>query len=76
MEAEGCDGNQRLPVDWSMVVVADAGESRAHRTAVGRSLDEYAGNDAFDAYAAILLDTDLGTQLHPAHGYRGTRAEG
>jgi N-acyl-D-amino-acid deacylase len=62
IEVVGADGMHKVPVDWSVVVVSDVGI--APRTDwIGLSLAKIAertGRPAFDCYADLIVESDLG----------------
>ena len=63
IEETGSDGSHGVPVDWDTVVVSGVRQP-ALSPYVGRSIAAIAaegGRAAFDVYAGILLDDELGT---------------
>jgi N-acyl-D-amino-acid deacylase len=61
LEVVGADGMHKVPVDWGVVVVSDAGVS-PYGDWVGLSLGQIAertGRPAFECFADLVLESDL-----------------
>jgi N-acyl-D-amino-acid deacylase len=61
LEVVGADGMHRVPVDWGVVVVSDAGPSH-YGDWLGLSLAQVAertGRSAFECFADLVLKSDL-----------------
>jgi N-acyl-D-amino-acid deacylase len=62
IEVVGADGMHKVPVDWSVVVVSDVGSApRADWIGVSLAkIAEQTGRPAFDCYADLIFESDLG----------------
>jgi N-acyl-D-amino-acid deacylase len=61
LEVVGADGMHKVPVDWSVVVVSDAGAT-GDADWIGLSLEQIARRSsqaAFDCFADLILQSDL-----------------